>query len=68
MININNSNKNNSEIKNLIKDVEKKIGGRLFLICQNESESIDNNLVQNMRSHLSELRQLDKITIWRRRS
>ncbi|MBC8388363.1 MAG: ATP-dependent Clp protease proteolytic subunit [Actinobacteria bacterium] len=61
MININNNNKNNSEIKNLIKDVEKKIGGKLFLICQ--SESIDNNLVQNIHSHLSELGQLDKITI-----
>ena len=61
MININSNNKNNSEIKNLIKDVEKKIGGKLFLICQ--SESIDNNLVQNIHSHLSELGQLDKITI-----
>ncbi|MBL7060873.1 MAG: ATP-dependent Clp protease proteolytic subunit [Actinobacteria bacterium] len=41
--------------------MEKKIGGKLFLICQ--SESIDNNLVQNIHSHLSELGQLDKITI-----
>jgi len=63
MININNNNKNNSEIKNLIKDVEKKIGGKLFLICQSESEGINNNLVQNIRSHLSGLGQLNKITI-----
>ena len=63
MININSSNKNNSEIKNLIKDVEKKIGGKLFLICQSESESINDNLAQDIRLHLSELGQLDKITI-----
>ena len=63
MININNNNKNKGETKNLIKDVEKKIGCVLFLICQSGSESIDNNLVQNIRSHLSELGQLDKITI-----
>lgn len=63
MININNNNKNNSEIKNLIKDVEKKIGGRLFLICQSESEGINDNLAQNISSHLPELGKLNKITI-----